>query len=245
MSTSIIAVFAQSAGTGHVLRLAVAGTDGIGISCSGVATTLAFHVAMHRAFIAVWNLLGQPAYLPAVACSFAPIGGEQTLPSLDGGSLYGAFSLILTQFFAMRLPAEHKRKLCHYVRAQWNAIERADLSVVAVSANGEAATGDFLPVDGIDQKLRSLAKLEHKELSCVLAPGQTVPSIVNDPDTVPRVVNIAPADFLSTLLNLDQSPKDVGVRKTRTFPILYALDPIDALGQVFERQCKVLAGRLA
>jgi hypothetical protein len=232
MSTSILTVFAQSAGVGHALCLTAEETKGIGITCSGVDTTLSFNVAMYRAFITVWNVLGGPAYLPAVECRFSSIGREQKLPRLDGGSLYGAFSLVLMQFFAMRLPAQHLKQLREHVRARWAAIQNVDLSTVAVSAEAEPGTGDFCVVDGIDQKLVSLARLEANLCYCVLAPGQIVPSVVNDSSGVERIVNVAPTDYLRS-------------RNLRQIPIIFAHDPIDAFGQIFERGCKELAGQIA
>ena len=232
MSTRILTVFAQANGLGHVLRLTAAEpkAGGIAIACSGVNATLSFNVAMNRAFSAVWNTLGKPGYLPDVECSFSSLGGAQGLPTLDGGSLYGAFSLVLTQYFAIYLDGKN-RQLRHPLRGYLEAIRSVDLSTVAVSAEGEPSTGDFRAVGGIDQKLVSLAGLGNQVSCCVLAPGQTVPSIVTHSRDEKTIANIVPEDYLRS--------------KNSQIPIIYAQDPLDAFGQIFERRAKALAGRIA
>jgi len=186
-----IVVFAHGAGDAWPFYLEVHEfVDGLGISFPGWQLNKSFQDALGLAYQVATPLVGGKGFQPGVTCNLTRIGPEDH-PPLAGGSLFGALSMAVIQLLANGSGAGREKEMRHQVRAQLTPMRCADLSTVAVSAAGNLDTGDFRPVDGIEEKLRSLARL--------------------------------------------------GPEKLRDIPVIYALDPIDALGQLYERQCRASA----
>jgi len=232
MATSIIGAYSHLAGDGQLLRLTLTESSGCGVTCPGINTTnsdLEFDTALRRAFIDTWHILGRPGYLRGVKCEFAPLDPREKLPQYySGESLYGALSIALLRFFLSLQPASAQR---HQIRTQLkNGVHHAELSRIAVSAAGGAAGGDFRAVEGMDQKLKAAARtadIQREALSTfVVARGQTVPC-----QAAGTVVNVTPEEYLRR-------------EGLMAIPILYAMDPMDALGKIFEGQSGALTATI-
>ena len=232
----MIALYAHNDRLGYAYRVDVSPAHSAGITFDGCPKDnqdLEFQKAADLVLQVASRVIPPPENLPGIRCTLSPIAGApQVTPNtfLAGGSLYGPISLVVIQLWAQKLGPESKGQVRHQYCAELEAIRSADLSKVAASAEGDSC-GDFKPVGGIEPKRRCLIELGLDVASfCVMAKGQ-----MDDGTTTPDQFLRAHGSEISAI---------------------YAADPVDALGEIYDRQrraekelfeqrCKALAGRIA
>lgn len=222
MSTSIVVAFANSDGVARRARftLETGEKENEFKSLFRAKTAEAFIQGLWRARGCAWQILGKPPFLDHPAWNLVKIRADDLEPgNLDGGSLYGACAMALLQEFS-RTPNILESNLRSQFRALLPAFRETCLSRIAVTAEGDEATGDFRPVSGgIRQKLRGLARLNDDEVQlCVVAWEQEIPPDVFQPDR-------------------DGEP-------LRLLEIVRAHDPVDAFGRLFEFQARSTLRRI-
>jgi hypothetical protein len=155
-----------------------------------------FYQALGLAHRQAWRTLGSPVVqLPSLEWDLAKLlPGDPELGNLHGGSAYGPFAMAILQEYidspmVQRLLGFKDRLMKDGVRRELQTSLRAIkgsaalIRRVAVTAEGDEATGDFKPVaaNGVDQKFRALADLEtlpdpaQRLQACVVARGQEYP----------------------------------------------------------------------
>ena len=212
MPTSILVAFANNDGVARRARLTVEESnkeDEFRRLYEG-QTAEAFIQGLWRARGRAWQVLGKPTFLNHLAWNLLKLRADDLDPgNLDGGSLYGACAMVLLQEFS-RSQSIRESALRSQFRMLLPALRGTCLSTVAVSAEGDEATGDFRPVGGIRQKLQGLSQLREDELQvCVVAWEQEIP-----PDVFQHENHVA----------------------QRCVQILRAHDPMDAFGRLFDLQ---------
>jgi hypothetical protein len=187
-----------------------------------------FNQALRRAHSRTWHVLGCPAFLGGLRWGLRP-----ELGNIDGGSLYGPLAMGMLQALAKAPPKAIESGMRRQFLELIPQFRNASLAKVAVTAEGDEATGDFRPVGGIRQKLQKLAELKNDELvACIVAWDQDLP-----PDLLE-----------AHHPNTNQGRSDIHFDWLRSpgqrTAIIRAHDPVDAFCRLWEIQRRSAIGRI-
>lgn len=241
----MIALYAHNDKLGYAYRVDVSPAQSAGITFDGCPRENQdpeFQKAADLVLQMASRVIPPPENLPGIRCTLSPIAGAPQVTFLAGGSLYGPISLIVIQLWAQKLSTESEGQVRQQYCTQLEAIRSADLSKVAASAEGDSC-GDFMPVGGIEPKLRRLVELEHHPVPfCVLAKGQKMDDGRTTPDQFLKARNkeissidaTDPVDALVEIYAKQGKAKEEVLDRERR-----------AAKELFDRRCRALAGRIA